>query len=114
MTTDTAAPQSTPILGAEGNSALVTDHPALTTYRAPLSNTWWLRNRRYTRFMIREFTVVPITLWLLSLLVALPRARAGADYAPQKSLAYVLFSLVCLVFSLYHSFTWLGISGLIL
>ena len=42
---------------------------ALRTYRPRLPKTWWLRSRRYFLYMLREFTVVPIVLWLLSLLV---------------------------------------------
>jgi fumarate reductase subunit C len=67
--------------------------------------------------MVREFTAVPITLWLLSLLILLARVRAGAGAgaeSPLGSPAYVVFSVICLIFALYHSWTWLGISGLIL
>src|SRR5437763_11188331 len=86
--------------------------PTLRTYRKPLPNSWWLRNRRYTLFMIREFTVVPIALWLLSLLVELPRIHDGAAaYGAHRSAAYVVFSIVCLVVAVYHSATRLGGGG---
>jgi fumarate reductase subunit C len=57
------------------------------TYQAPLGATWWLRKRR---------------------------TQAGAGYYAYTSPGYVVFSLICLVFAIYHSVTWLGISGLIL
>jgi fumarate reductase subunit C len=89
------------------------------TYRPRLPNTWWLRNRRYFLFMLRDFTVVPITLWLLSLLLEIARLGAGptgegAGYYAYTSPRYVVFSVVCLAFALLHSVTWLGISGIIL
>ena len=89
------------------------------TYRPPLSPFWWLHNRRYFLFMLREFTAVPIVLWLLVLLVDLARLGGGPgpDGAAPRLLStpvYVAFSVVCLAFALLHSVTWLGISGLIL
>jgi fumarate reductase subunit C len=93
--------------------------PQVRTYRPPLAPTWWLRHRRYLLFMVREFTAIPITLWLLSLLVEIWRlglgpSTTGGGYYAYTSPRYILFSLVCLAFALYHSVTWLGISGLIL
>jgi fumarate reductase subunit C len=65
--------------------------------------------------MIRELTAVPISLWLLSLLYGISRSGAGGGRGGWfTSPAYVAFSVVCLVFAVYHSVTWLGISGLIL
>jgi len=88
---------------------------APATYRAPLSGTWWLRNRRYFLFMLRDFTPVPITLWLIWLLVAVSRLRGGAaGFHPSRSPRFVAFSLVCLAFALLHSVTWLKLSGVIL
>jgi fumarate reductase subunit C len=89
------------------------------TYRPPLSPFWWLHNRRYFLFMLREATAVPIVLWLVVLLVDLARLGAGPGpdgAAPRlmETPLYVAFSVVCLVFALLHSVTWLGISGLIL
>jgi fumarate reductase subunit C len=90
------------------------------TYRPPVSPFWWLQNRRYLLFILREFTAVPIVLWLIVLLADIARlgsAGPGPDGAAPRLLGtplYVAFSLVCLVFALLHSVTWLGISGLIL
>ena len=94
--------------------------PPLKVYRPQLSPFWWLQNRRYFLFMLREFTAVPIVLWLLVLLVDIARLGAGptqngAGYQPLAgNPLYVAFSAVCFVFALLHSITWLGISGLIL
>jgi hypothetical protein len=43
------------------------------------------------------------------------RDRDGAGaYHPHLSLAFVVFSLVCLVFALWHSVTFLRFSGLVM
>jgi fumarate reductase subunit C len=87
--------------------------PPLKSYRPRLSPFWWLQNRRYFLFMLREFTAVPIVLWLLVLLADI--ARLGDGYQPLwGSPLSIAFSVVCFVFALLHSITWLGISGLIL
>lgn len=87
--------------------------PSPRLYHRALPRTWWVHHPRYFRFVVREFTAVPISLWLLALLVdvanpASPGAPAGVAWE------YVAFSAVCLAFALFHSVTWLGISGLIL
>ncbi len=88
---------------------------SLSTYRPSLSNTWWLRNRRYFLVMLRDFTPVPIGLWLIWLLVVISRLRAGpSGFQPPASPWFVGFSLVCLACALLHSVTWLQLSGVIL
>ena len=76
---------------------------------------WWTRNRHYFLYVVREFTVVPIALWLLWLLVEIKRAGDGpARYSPHGSAAFVVFSVITLVFALYHSYTFLSLAGVIL
>ena len=61
------------------------------------------------------FTVVPIALWLLWLLVEIQRAGGGpAHYSPHGSPAFVVFSVITLLFSLYHSYTFLSLAGVII
>lgn len=87
----------------------------MSTYRRPYSGTWWLRRARTVAYMAREFTAVPIALWWLWFLVEISRAKAGAGgYHPHMSTAFVVFSCICLVFALWHSYTFLSLSGLIL
>ena len=79
-----------------------------------LPTDWWRRNPRYVLYMIREFTAVPIAIWMVWFLIEIGRARGGsAGYRPHQSLAFVIFSVVCLVFAVWHSFTFLRLSGLI-
>jgi fumarate reductase subunit C len=91
----------------------------LRTFRPRLPATWWLQNRRYALFGLRELTAIPVVLWLLSLLVEVSRLGSGppqtaSGFYPYASPAYVLFSVVCFVFALLHSITWLNLSGVIL
>lgn len=76
---------------------------------------WWTRNRHYFLYVVREFTALPLALWLLWLLVEIKRAGDGpAGYSPHGSIAFVIFSVIVLAFSLYHSVTFLSLSGLII
>jgi len=75
---------------------------------------WWRRNPRYLMYIVREFTAVPIAIWMVWFLIEIARMRGGATgYRPHQSLAFVIFSVVCLAFALWHSFTFLRLSGLI-
>ena len=76
---------------------------------------WWTRSRHYFWYIVREFTAVPLALWLVWLLVEIKRAGDGpARYSPHGSAPFVIFSVVVLLFSLYHSFTFLSLAGSIL
>jgi fumarate reductase subunit C len=89
--------------------------PFFLAYRPTLPRTWWMRNRRYTFFGLRELTAIPVGLWLLSLLYELSRVGAGPNgYAPSVSPLYVAFSVVCFIAAVLHSITWLNLSGVIL
>jgi fumarate reductase subunit C len=77
--------------------------------------TWWTRKRHYFLYMLREFTALPLALWLLWLLVEVKRAGDGpAAYSPHSSAAFIAFSVVCLLFGLYHSITFLSLAGVII
>ncbi len=84
-------------------------------YRRPMPATWWTRKGHYFWYVVREFTSLPLALWLLWLLVEIKRAGDGpVHYAPHASLAFVVFSVICLLFALYHSFTFLSLAGVII
>ena len=69
---------------------------------------WWTRNRRYFLYVVREFTSVPLAIWLLWLLYDISREDLVAKPA------FVAFSIVCLPFALYHSWTFLSLAGSII
>ena len=88
---------------------------ATRTYRPAMGAGWWLRKGHYFWYMVREFTALPLALWLLWLLYEIQRAERGASgYYPPSSTAFVVFSVICLLFALYHSFTFLSLAGVIL
>jgi fumarate reductase subunit C len=88
---------------------------ATRTYRPPMAAGWWLRKGHYFWYMVREFTALPLALWLLWFLYEIQRAGRGASgfYAP-SSTPFVVFSVICLLFALYHSITFLRLAGVIL
>ena len=74
-----------------------------------------MRKSHYFWYMVREFTALPLALWLLWFLVEIKRAGDGAGrYAPHSSNAFIVFSFVCLLFALYHSITFLSLAGVII
>jgi fumarate reductase subunit C len=76
---------------------------------------WWLRKRHYFMYVVREFTAVPMALWLLWLLFDIKNAGAGpAGFQPPRSTGFVILSAVCLVFAMYHSYTFLKLAGVII
>jgi fumarate reductase subunit C len=65
--------------------------------------------------VLREFSAVPIAAWMLWFLVEIARLRDGpGGYHAHLSWPFVAFSLVCLAFALWHTWTFLGFSGLIM
>src|SRR5438128_5872381 len=90
-------------------------HTAQPEYRWRMPADWWARQRHYFLYVVREFTALPLALWLLWLLVEIKRAGDGPGrYAPHGSAPFVIFSVVVLLFSLYHSFTFLSLAVSIL
>lgn len=84
-------------------------------YKWRMPSGWWTRRRNYFFYMLREFTAVPMALWLIWLLIDIKRAGNGpAAYRPAGSTLFVVFSAVVLAFALYHSVTFLSLSGLII
>jgi fumarate reductase subunit C len=84
-------------------------------YRWRMPGNWWARTRHYLLYMAREFTAVPMALWLIWLLYEIRRAGNGpGGYYPPRSAAFVAFSVIVLLFSLYHSYTFLKLAGVII
>lgn len=80
-----------------------------------MPSTWWTRKRHYFLYVVREFTALPMALWLLWLLYDVKSAGSGAAaFQAPKSPAFIAFSLVCFVFASYHSYTFLKLAGVII
>ena len=89
--------------------------PATRAYSPRPGATWWLRNRRYVFYMVREFTSIPIAIWVMLFVVEISRLGAGrTGYQPFGGPIWIVFSLICLVFALWHSITFLGLAGRII
>ena len=95
---------------------MTTEAPAAPrefAWRMP--GNWWTRTRHYFLYMLREFTAVPMALWLIWLLYEIKRAGNGPrGYYPPTSTAFVVFSVIVLAFALYHSYTFLKLAGVII
>ena len=92
------------------------DHYKRKAYIPSKPATWWLRNLKYFLFMMRELSSVFIAFFLLLLLYELfllsegPTVH-GAFQLSLRSTGFIIFYVVALVFSLYHSCTWFGVMG---
>ena len=69
---------------------------------------WWARSGHYFWYIVREFTSLPLAVWLLWLLYNISQEQVVAKPA------FVVFSIICLPFALYHSITFLTLAGSIL
>jgi fumarate reductase subunit C len=88
-------------------------HPRWYRERIPLF--WWLRNRRYVKFIVRELTAVLVlyaALLLLALVVAVDRGpSAYAAFQEWLARPWVLaLHLVILAGLLFHTVTWLNLA----
>jgi fumarate reductase subunit C len=82
-------------------------------YKPVMPTGWWTRKRHYFWYMVREFTALPLAVWLLWLLFDIYRAPSYQLAGPQNA-AFVVFSIICLPFALYHSYTFLSLAGSII
>jgi succinate dehydrogenase subunit C len=69
---------------------------------------WWTRSRHYFLYVVREFTSLPLAIWLLWLLYDIQQTRLV------EPTAFAIFSIFCLPFALYHSYTFLSLAGTII
>ncbi len=86
-------------------------------YRVPV--TWWLRNRRYFLFMMRELSAVFVALFLLGVLIHL-QALASHPAAYDRCLEWfarpgvVAFHVVAFAFAVLHTVTWFQAGAVIM
>jgi fumarate reductase subunit C len=82
--------------------------------RIPLG--WWTANRHYAVYMVREWTSLFVALYSLVVIYGLSLWATGSrsnflDFL--KNPAIIGFSLVALVFTMYHAVTWFYLLGAI-
>lgn len=81
----------------------------------PIPTTWWLQKKSYTLFMIRDVTSVFIAGYCIFLMFLMVRAEQGKDvfdafFKGLKSPLSVILHLIALVFAVYHSITFFGLT----
>ena len=88
-------------------------HPEL---RRKLSPRWWTANRHYAMYIVREWTSLFVAVYSLIFIYGLSLWAGGsrANFLTfLKNPAIVGFSLVALVFTMYHAVTWFYLLGAI-
>ncbi len=91
----------------------------MSAYRRAMPWTWWLRNRAYFLFMMRELTSVPIAVYLILLLLMVRKLAAGRE-AYESYVQFlatpgmVAFHLLALAAALFHAVTWIHITPKVL
>ena len=84
-------------------------------YRRRMSVWWWLKNRAYTKFVLREMTSVFVAffamlyLWQLRALVQGPDAYAQF-MARLKTPLFLTVDTVAFIFVLFHAITWFNLT----
>jgi fumarate reductase subunit C len=85
-------------------------------YYPKMPATWWLRNRRYFLFILRELTSVFIAIFLVVFLIEIAQLTRGPEeYAAflrrLESPGWIAFHVLALLFALYHSLTWFALTS---
>lgn len=80
-------------------------------YQRPLPASWWLTNRNYFFYVVRELTALFIALFLLLYLYGILQLERGPEaYAAfvrlVRSPGMLFFNAVALVLAVYHTVTW--------
>ena len=76
---------------------------------------WFFRHPRYLRYMAREITCIFIAIYTTILVVGVVRLAQGREayeafLAALTSPASIVFHLLALGFSIYHSVTWFNLA----
>lgn len=86
------------------------------TYEYKQSKTWWLGNRRYALYMVRELSGFAVALYGFIFLAQLFTLTQGPiAYASLLGVllspAGILLSAILLVFAIFHSLTWFDLTA---
>ena len=84
-------------------------------YRRRMSVWWWLKNRAYAKFVLREMTSVFVALFAVLYLLQLRALSQGPDAYAQfmarlKTPLFLTVDIVALVFVLFHTITWFNLT----
>ncbi len=81
----------------------------------PVQKSWWLRQGRYVRYMIREATCLFIALHALIILVGVYRLSQGRESFEAFTLTLwnpggLIVSVAILMMAVIHSVTWFNLT----
>jgi fumarate reductase subunit C len=84
-------------------------------YRRRMSVWWWLKNRAYSMFVLRELTSVFVAFFAMLYLWQLRALAAGPDayarfLARLKTPLFLTVDTVALVFVLFHTISWFNLT----
>ena len=84
-------------------------------YRRRMSVWWWLKDRAYTKFVLRELTSVFVAFFALLSLWQLRALAQGPDAYAQfmerlKTPLFLTVDTVAFVFVLFHAITWFNLT----
>lgn len=84
-------------------------------YKPRMPGDWWLKKPTYVLYMIREFTAVFVALFcFLHLVYFLFLGSTRVDFEKAFASPFLIgLHCVILLFAVYHSVTWLGLTGVI-
>lgn len=91
----------------------------MTPYIRSIPNTWWLKQRSYFLFMIREFTSVFIAAYCIFLLIFIYKLSQGQEAYDHiirllKAPLSIILHIIALIFALYHNVTWFNLTPQVL
>jgi len=86
------------------------------TYEYKPSKTWWLSNRRYALYMVRELSGFAVALYgfiFLAQLVTLTQGPVAYNALLRVLLSPtgILLSTILLGFAIFHSLTWFDLTA---
>ena len=84
-------------------------------YRRRMSVWWWLKDRAYMKFVVREMTSVFVAYFAVIFLWQLRAVAEGPDAYAQvmarlKTPLFRTMNIVAFVFVLYHTITWFNLT----
>ena len=84
-------------------------------YLRPITSEWIFRHPRYLRYMVREFSCLFIGGWTLMMVWGLKQLAQGPEAWAAflqflATPASIVFHLLTLAFSIYHSVTWFNLT----
>jgi fumarate reductase subunit C len=84
-------------------------------YVRKVKRSWWLGQRRYLLYMLRELTSLFVGLYCALMVLGIYRLSQGrlawdAFVAALSSPLGIVFQLLCLAFAIYHTTTWFAVT----